>query len=238
MAAIVQARYGSSRLPGKVLERIQGLSVLAHVLGRLQRVPGIDVVVGAVPRSTPSDGVAREVENCGAVLFRGSEDDVLDRYRGAARMVNADIIVRVTSDCPLIDPDVCGAVLIARRDAHADFAANNMPPSFPHGLDCEVLTYESLERAAQMATDPVDREHVTSWIRRANNFTRTNVTADDVSYVNERWTLDYPEDLTFLREVFARLPGPLATGWHDVVRTILRNPELTVLNASRRVPRA
>lgn len=158
---IVQARIGSSRLPGKVLMRLGDRTVLAHVLERCLAICGIDVVCCAVPDGPADDRVAEEARRSGAEVFRGSETDVLDRYYRAAATFRLDVILRVTADCPLLDPGVCGDVLSLRSAAGADYVCNNLPPSWPHGLDCEAMTFAWLERAAHEASQPYEREHVT-----------------------------------------------------------------------------
>ena len=155
---------GSSRLPGKVMQELAGRTVLHHVLERCRAIPGADVVVCAMPdeaQSAPLEAVARE---SGAVTFRGSEKDVLARYLGAARSMKADIVMRVTSDCPLIDPQVCGEVLSLRVREGADYAANNTPRSYPHGLDCEAFTTAALAEADASTREAYDHEHVTPWL--------------------------------------------------------------------------
>lgn len=205
-AAVVQARFGSTRLPGKVLARLGATTVLTEVLRRCQAVPGIDVVCCAVPDDAGNDAVSEHARQSGCTIFRGSETDVLGRYRGAARTVAADIVLRVTSDCPLIDPAVCGAVVALVRDEGFDYAANNMPPSWPHGLDCEAMTMDWLERAADAAEAPSEREHVTPYIRCHPAVRRADLLCPDEGVSSHRWTLDTPEDLDRLRRMFAKLP--------------------------------
>lgn len=236
-AAIVQARWGSTRLPGKVLEAIGTRTVLAHVLDRARRTPCVDVVVCAVPQGVESDPVAEEALRCGVVVFRGSETDVLERYLGAARQVGADIVLRVTSDCPLIDQEVCGAVLSLRAESSSEYAANNMPASFPHGLDCEAFTVAALAEAARTTAEPPDREHVTPWLRRAAHFKRVNLSAGEASFVDQRWTLDFPEDLSFLRTVHDECPELFAGPWRQLAEKLRDSPWLTAINGMRCVVR-
>jgi len=232
-AVIVQARVGSSRLPGKVLHELAGRTVLHHVLGRCRAIPGIDKVICAVPDDEASAPLVTIAHECGVQVFRGSEMDVLDRYLGAARSVDADVVVRVTSDCPLIDPKICGDVLALHQNMNADYAANNMPRSFPHGLDCEVFTRVILEAAGVSATDRVDREHVTPWMRRAPNCKRVNLFSDDILLAQHRWTLDYPEDLAFFRAVFAASPSGDLDHVADVLAVLLARPDIAMINHSR-----
>jgi glutamate-1-semialdehyde 2,1-aminomutase/spore coat polysaccharide biosynthesis protein SpsF len=233
-AVIVQARMGSSRLPGKVMEPIEGRTVLAHVLTRCAAILGSDAVVCAVPdeaSSAPLEAVARE---CGAQVFRGSETDVLARYLGAARAAKADIVMRVTSDCPLIDPEVCGDVLALREREGADYAANNTPRSYPHGLDCEAFTTAALAEADATTREAYDREHVTPWLRRAPHLKRANLHSGDASLETQRWTLDYPEDLAFFRAVFAALPQGSRATMRDVLAVLAAQPAIADINARHR----
>jgi spore coat polysaccharide biosynthesis protein SpsF len=232
-AVIVQARMGSSRLPGKVMKMLAGRTVLHHVLDRCRAIPSADVVVCAVPdeaASAPLEVVAAE---CDVEVFRGSEFDVLDRYLGAARSVDADVIMRVTGDCPLIDPQICGDVLVLRRQENADYAANNMPRSFPHGLDAEAFTMAALDEAGVSTAEPYDREHVTPWLRRAAHFKRVNLASGNVTLETHRWTLDYPEDLAFFRALFAALPAGSPGHMADVLAVLAAQPGIAAINQSR-----
>jgi spore coat polysaccharide biosynthesis protein SpsF len=229
-AIIIQARMASTRLPGKVLLDLNGRSVLSHVIERCQAVKNADVVCCAIPDNTESDPVALEAENCGSVVYRGSEQDVLDRYFQAAKWLKADIVLRVTSDCPMIDPDVCDAVLNRRAVEDADYATNNMPPSWPHGLDCEAIKFKWLKRAWLESTEPQDREHVTPFIRRNKKAHKVNVEGPGGSLLEHRWTLDYPEDLEFMQALFAKLPEhpvPTMTQMHQILGA---HPEISAIN--------
>lgn len=229
----------SSRLPGKVMEKVGGHTVLFHVLRRCQAIPGIDVVCCATTESAESDVVADEASRCEAEVFRGSESDVLDRYHRAARHLGAEVVLRVTSDCPLIDPEICARVLDLRDGTGADYACNNMPRSWPHGLDCEAFTTPALTRAATEAHEPEEREHVTPWLRRDPSVRRANLEGPGGAAAAQRWTLDYPEDLEFLRAVFDRLPPwPALPGFDEVLALLEREPELAVINARHRAPPA
>ncbi len=234
-AIIVQARRGSSRLPGKILQRLNGKTVLEHVLERLHKVKNADMVVVATTTQPADDEVATLAQRCGATVFRGDEHDVLSRYLGAARAVDADVILRVTSDCPLIDPELCEAVIAARGNSDADYTSNNMPRLFPHGLDCEAFTRTALEMAARDATSPYDREHVTPWMRRAPELRRSNVIGPGWPARLQRWTLDYPEDLDFFRKLFALFPDGHIPTWQEALSIIGTSPELSLANAKHRV---
>ena len=231
-AIIVQARVGSSRLPGKVLKPLAGGTVLAEVLRRCRAIPGADLVVCAVPEGEKDDPVAEEAQRCGAIVTRGSESDVLHRYLQASRAVGADVVMRVTSDCPLIDPGVCGAVLDLRAEKNADYACNNLPPSFPHGLDCEAFTRDALELAWREAIAPEDREHVTPWLRRAPEIRRAVLAGPGGDLVHQRWTLDFPEDYDFFKAVFALLPSkPAIPDWKTILELLSTNLHLEKINS-------
>jgi spore coat polysaccharide biosynthesis protein SpsF len=233
-AVIVQARFGSTRLPGKVLRPIGGRPALASVLERCRRIPGIDVVVCAVPDDRASDPVAEVARAAGAVVFHGAEYDVLDRYDRAARCVGATTVLRVTSDCPLIDPLLCGAVLAALGDAGVDYACNNMPPLWPHGLDCEAFWAEHLARAALEAVDPYEREHVTPWLRRNSALRRVNVDGPGGGLERLRWTLDYAEDYAFFCALAAAIRKPFADATtQNVLAALAAHPELSGINCMR-----
>jgi spore coat polysaccharide biosynthesis protein SpsF len=230
--AIVQARATSTRLPNKVLLPLAGISVLGHVLRRVAATRGIDAVCCAVPEGSAHDAVAAEATRFGAAIFRGNENDVLARFAGAARALNAEVVMRVTSDCPLADPDICAQVIALRVARNADYACNNMPPSWPHGLDCEVFTTEALYRAERDATDPFQREHVTPWIRTCSGLARANLDGPGGEVSENRWTLDFPEDFQFFERLFALLPAyPALPRMEDVLAVLQCNTEIATINS-------
>ena len=234
---VVQARVGSSRLPGKVLKQLGDRTALEQVLGRCLQIAGIDVVVCAIPYHSRDDMLVELALTSGALVVRGSETDVLSRHVAAAKAVDAKVVLRVTSDCPLIDPKLCAEVLRLRAAKSADYACNNVPPSFPHGVDCEAFTTESLIKADQNACSAEDREHVTSWLRRSANVKRVVLHGPAGRVLQHRWTLDYREDYIFLHAVFAMLPSlPIIPTWTDVVDLLERSPEIMNLNRQHRRP--
>ena len=162
---------------------------------------------------------------------------MLARYLASARTVNASRILRITSDCPLIDPELAGQVLACLDDQAADYASNNSPPGFPHGLDCEAFTRHALEKANIHAVHDHEREHVTPWLRNADGVARAHVNCPYPGYSGMRWTLDYPEDLAFLRAVFELMPDQEAViGWREVAAMIQDHPEVAVINARHAEP--
>lgn len=231
---IIQARIKASRLPGKVLLDIGERTVLARVIERCLAIEGAQAVCCAIPESAENDPVAAEAERAGAQVFRGSEADVLGRYYEAAKSLDTDVVLRVTADCPLIDPWVCADVLRLRESADADFADNNTPPGWPHGLDCEAMTFAWLKRAHDEAVDPLDREHVTTYIRRHPDARRVSLRGPGGSLLNHRWTIDYPEDLDFLRALYVALPPePPITGMNGILAVLDAHLEIAAINRTR-----
>lgn len=200
---IVQARMTSSRLPGKMMMDLCGKPVLQHVLERAKGIPGKDAIVLTVPNAEQSSQMIKLANSMGIAAHVGSEFDVLERFHGAAVQANADIVVRVTGDCPMLDREVCGRVISLRQYKNSGYASNVLPRSFPKGLDCECFTMEQLARANKKATDTYDREHVTPFIIRANDGNRTNLASGRFDLARMRWTLDTIKDLKFMREVFS-----------------------------------
>lgn len=179
------------------------------------------------------DAIEEECRRLGVACFRGSEDDVLDRFKGAADTMGAEECTRITADCPLIDPGVSDDIIekFEAADPPVDYASNKIPQSFPRGLDTEVFTREALERSARWAKKPYHRTHVTAYMYQTPEiFTLLSVTSD-VDRADWRWTIDTPEDLAFVRSVYERLGTKPNFDWLDVVKLIQDNPELAKINA-------
>ncbi len=197
-AVIVQARVGSQRFPSKVTQILPtGRCVLQEVLRRANQIRGIDRVVCAIPTSPENDKLA-DLAGAHCIVVRGPEHDVLARYVQAAAIVDADVIMRITADCPLIDPEVCEQVLAARERENADYACNvglkDEPRTFPKGLDCEVFTRAALEVAHVNSRSAYDREHVTPYLRDAPGVKSVNCANPAGDYSNRSFTLDTKED--------------------------------------------
>jgi len=225
-----------------VLADVAGKPLIVRMLDRVRRARTLDDVWLATSVDPSDDALADLVTSVGVRVHRGSVDDVLERFRGAASRAGADVVVRLTGDCPLHDPDIIdeAVTFFAARAATLDYVTNAVHPTYPDGLDTEVFTRAALERAAAEATSPVEREHVTLFINRGRNpdgsdrFRVAHVqgTAD---FSHLRWTVDEPEDLEFVRQVFASLlPDRPTFGWLDVVALLTRRPELLALNRQHR----
>lgn len=234
VVAIIQARMNSTRLPGKVLLPIEGQSMLERVVRRVQRAKSIDKVVVATTEDPADDAVAEAAEALGVHVTRGSEDDVLDRFRQAAEETGAAHIVRVSADSPFIDPDVCDMVVDAYRSSGADYASNKLEPSFPLGLDVEVFSREALEKTWSEAKEPYERAHVTLHMY-APTTGKLSLVLQPVTTSPDRhdwrWTVDTPEDLEFAREAFRRIGGRNDFSWVDVVHLIDEDPALAGINS-------
>jgi spore coat polysaccharide biosynthesis protein SpsF len=228
IVAIVQARVGSSRLPGKVLADIAGQSMLRRVIERVRRIPGLSEVVVATTLAPEDEAIVEECGRIGAPFFRGSENDVLDRYYCACNKQGADAVVRITSDCPLIDPVESGKVVDAFLAQAADLAANDIKATYPLGLGTEVIARKVLHLTWSHATKPYERQHVTPYIyQHPEQFHLVNVEAPS-NHGNLRWTVDTPADLEFVRSVYTRLDGSF--NWHDVLSLLEREPDLIEIN--------
>jgi len=232
---IVQARMTSTRLPGKVLADLGGRSVLERQLERLARCERADELVVATTTNRDDDPIEALVRGLGHRVFRGSEHDVLSRYAGAAREADADLVVRVTSDCPLIDPEETDAVIgeLEERRTEADYASNTLVRHLPRGLDTEALWRDVLERADRMATSVPAREHVTFyvWSEHPERFT-LHAVKRPYDAADLRWTVDTPEDLEVVRRLFDALGyADRAVPLAEAIAWAREHPEVMALNA-------
>ena len=232
---VVQARMTSTRLPGKVLADVAGRPMLAQQLRRLAACRLADELVVATTLNAADDPVVTVARGEGARWFRGSEADVLERYVGAAREARADVVVRITADCPLIDPDVSDRVVAALTDAPArwDYVSNVAPRTYPRGLDTEALFVDTLERVHRMARSHAGREHVTPFIyqERPDLFSIGSVT-DREDNSDLRWTVDTSIDLELVRRLYAALGiGERPVSYREVLAYARAHPELSALNA-------
>ncbi len=232
VAAIVQARMGSTRLPGKVLEAIEGRTMLDRVVTRLTRAGGIDEVAVATGNLGQDDAIVEHCRTLGVRVERGDPLDVLSRYTAVTRELRADVVVRITADCPFLDPDVVAEVVASLVDAEetVDYASNTLDPrTFPRGLDVEVVTADALFEADRLDLDPCTREHVTPFIRTCRRFRLSSTRySEDLSAI--RWTVDTREDLEAARRMAAHFGGQDDTAWKDLLEAWCRNPEWQLLN--------
>jgi spore coat polysaccharide biosynthesis protein SpsF len=234
--AIIQARMGSTRLPGKVMKQLCGKTVLAHVIFRVQACPLVDEVVVATTTLPSDDAIVTESEKCGAKWFRGSEEDVLERYYLTAKQYNADVIVRVTSDCPLCDPNVLTQMLDYFNKARIkglkiDYLNNFLYRSYPRGLDAEIFTFKTLETAFSKGCQPDEREHVTPYIYKHPDLFSLHTQTNNEDFSNYRWTLDTPDDWKLIETIYLNLCHECEIFTTDQVLALFRsNPELLEIN--------
>lgn len=227
--AIVQARVGSTRLPGKVLADIHGYPMLWHVVQRTRAAKTVDEVAVATTTEVADDAIVAFCREHAVSCFRGSESDVLDRYYQAARERETDVIIRITSDCPLIDPEIVDKTVRAFLEEGPDYASNTCVRTYPRGLDTEVMTFAALQLAWTSANHPYQRSHVTPYIyENPRKFKILSVTGnqDDSAY---RWTVDTPEDLEFVRAVYSRFRHD-SFSWSDALKLMEREPQLAEIN--------
>ncbi|MGE5223092.1 MAG: cytidylyltransferase domain-containing protein [Omnitrophica WOR_2 bacterium] len=243
---IIQARMSSSRLPGKVLLDIGGQPMLARVVERARRAKTIDGVVVATTTDPADDGVAAFCARRGYDCYRGSLHDVLDRFYQAASTFGADVIVRLTGDCPVIDPSLIDEAVYAFFGSHEissqawtagfpyDFVANRLPPpwrrTYPIGLDTEVCSFRVLQRAWKEAALPHQREHVMPYLYEQEGRFRVLVLNHDPDYGDLRWTVDTPEDLEVIRRLYAHFGGRDDFSWLEVLDLFEHNPQLVQMN--------
>ena len=213
---IVQARMSSTRLPGKVLKEVQGKPLIEILLHRLSQSKKIDKVVLATSNNKENNILAKTVQKLGFDVFRGSEDDVLNRYFQAASKYSPKIIVRITGDCPIIDPVMIDKVISLYQKEHSDYASNTNPPTYPDGLDVEVFSFDSLKEANKKAKTDYEREHVTPFIRKNKNLKNINLSHDE-DLSNERWTVDDPEDFLVIESILNHFMPQLDFSWKDVL---------------------
>jgi spore coat polysaccharide biosynthesis protein SpsF len=232
--AFIQARMSSSRLPGKVLEPLQSQPLIVYMTRRARRARQLDDVVVVTSTDASDDPLASVLAEAKIEVFRSELNDVLKRYADAAAACGAREIVRLTGDCPLIDPVVIDAVIDARRSAGADYAGNVDPPTYPDGLDVECFTRDALERAHRIAMRKADREHVTLWMRRSESGLHCVNHRAIADFSALRLTVDYVDDLALLRRVIEQLDVNGNFDMFDILRVLSAEPALRNLNQHER----
>lgn len=227
--AIVQARMGSTRFPNKVMQLISGKPMIEVLLTRLSQSKYIDQIVLATSDDTRNDRLEKHIKTIGYDVYRGSENDVLDRYYNAAKKYAPDVVVRITGDCPIIDPNIVDLVIEKFKTKNVDYVSNTCPPSYPDGLDTEVFRFSSLKEAWNQASSPFDREHVTPYIRNSEKFRIHNVINIE-NYSSERWTVDETKDFEVITHIFDHFKGRIDFSWLDVIKLREVKPELFLAN--------
>lgn len=229
IVAIVQARMGSTRLPNKVMKPIKGVPMIELLLARLAKSRSIDQIVVATSNNEQNIPLVEHVEKLGYKCVQGSESNVLDRYLLAAKQVNADVIVRITGDCPLIDPILVDEAIAQFKAEGLDYLSNAVIPSYPDGLDTEVFTLMALERASSEASDPFDLEHVTPYLRKPGLFKTGSIrNSEDLSAL--RWTVDELADFEVINNVYTHFSPDIYFSWTDVLSLQKKLPAIFAAN--------
>ncbi len=232
--AIVQARVGSARLPRKVFEKILGKTMLWHVVNRLRFVKKLDGVMLAIPDTAENDALEEFCQQEGVPCYRGSENNVLARYYGAAKAFETDTIVRITSDCPCIDPVLVDMLVERYYDLKADYIELDVERNFPRGVDAEVFSFRALEKAYLEARQPYEQEHVTSYIyEHPDLFSVHRVDAsEELRRPDIRLTVDTKEDLEFVRAIYGELyNSSYPFSLQDITALCDSRPEILEINA-------
>jgi len=235
VVCIIQARMASSRLPGKVMKEVGGLPILHWMVERAKKSLYVDEVWVATTTDASDDPIEEYCREKGFLCFRGSVFDVLDRYYQAAKKAKADVIVRLTADCPLIDAELIDNVVLGLYEQKADFCANRLPPPFhrtyPIGLDVEAVFFTGLERAWNRAETKFEREHVMPYFYDVPDRFTVAVLDADVDYGHYRWTIDNPEDLVLVNKIVEAFNGRRNFDWTEVLALYEAHPEWHKINA-------
>jgi len=231
--AIIQARMGSTRLPGKSMAVISGKPLLVHIIERINASKTIDTIIIATTQLSEDDVLEKLAIENHVACYRGSTDDVLDRFYQAAKKFKADVIVRITADDPFKDPEILDSfVIYLLEHPGLDYVSNTIKPTYPEGLDIEVFRFGALETAWRFAKLPSEHEHVTAFIwKNPDTFRCVNIENDE-DLSGYRWTLDYQEDLQFTKEIYKKLNDKGIFHMHDILDLLKKYPHLSKINAN------
>lgn len=229
VVAIVQARMGSTRLPNKVMKRIGNIPMIELLLSRLALARSVDQIVLATSVHLTNSSLVEHVQQLGFSVFQGSEDDVLERFVQAAQTHSADVVIRITGDCPLVDPELVDQVVAQFFDTDVDYLSNTITPTFPDGLDIEVFSSQALYKASDETQNPFDREHVTPYLRSSGKFRIDGIRhTENLSQL--RWTVDELVDFKVVEKIFQHFAPRLDFTWHEVLDLQYNYPEIFSIN--------
>ncbi|MDP1773838.1 MAG: aminotransferase class III-fold pyridoxal phosphate-dependent enzyme [Methylobacter sp.] len=229
VVALVQARMGSTRLPNKVMKPIGGVPMIELLLSRLSKAKELDQIIVASSVDERNQPLAEYVRKLGYACEQGSENDVLDRFVQAARNHQADMVVRITGDCPLVDPGLVDEAIRRFKAANVDYLSNVTPPTYPDGLDIEVCTFMALEQASRETSEPFDREHVTPYLREPGRF-KTAAMQHSQDFSALRWTVDEPTDFAVIEKIFQHFQPRTDFSWGEVLDLQQQEPEIFHIN--------
>jgi len=231
ISAIIQARVSSTRLPNKVFSKIEGKPLIWHVVNRLKYSRCLDNIILATTKNKNDDVIEKWANENNVFFFRGSEDNVLERYYRAAKFYNSSIIIRITADDPFKDYKIMDRVIEKYINSDVDFACNNYPPTFPEGLDIEVFSFEALKNVNNNARSDYEKEHVTQYFfKHPEKFRIINV-ANDEDFSGLRWTIDEEDDLRMVREIYKHFRNIHRVFlFKDILELIKDKPEISKIN--------
>jgi len=227
---MIQARTGSKRFPKKVLAKIEKKSMIWHVINRVKGVKGVDQVILVTTRKKEDNILLKIAKESNIIGFVGSTHDVLERYYKCALKYNADPIIRITGDCPLVDPYIIEKMLRFYVKHNYDYASNTQPPTYPDGLDTEIFSFKTLEKVHHNAKLRSDREHVTSYIRKNLKKFKIFNYENHHDLSNLRWTVDEKQDLKFVKKIYAEMRPKLIFPMKSVMKIITKDPKIVEVN--------
>lgn len=231
VVAIVQARMGSARLPGKSLRQISGKPMIELVLARVALAKSLDDIILATTKNKEDDVLCAWAKSAGIAFYRGDDENVLERFYDAALLRSADIVVRITADDPLKDAEFIDFLVgVVNSDVSIKYATNSLMPSFPEGLDVEVFTFEALRWAHECATLYSDKEHVTPYLKRELSSQEIFSLTSEDDFSNHRWTVDHEADVFFMEQIFSNFGETLDFSWTQVIELLRMKPELLMIN--------
>lgn len=230
ITVIIQVRVGSQRLPKKVLKKILGKPMILYVLKRVKRIKNIEQIMIATTIQKEDDIIVKIAKENGIAVFRGSEIDVLDRYYNCAKKFNADPIIRITSDCPLIDPFLVDDILEFYMKHNFDYVSNTIVPTYPDGLDIEIFSFKTLENAAINAKMRSEREHVSPYIKNHPEKFKLFNYKNENDLSNYRWTVDEEEDLLFVRKIYSKMKPDVVFKYQKILELLSSFPDLLKIN--------
>ncbi len=228
--ALIQARMGSSRLPGKVLLPLCGETVLRQVVSRVSAAKSVDEAIVVTTIEKGDLPIVKACADMGIRVFCGSEEDVLDRYYQISRLLKPKSIIRITADCPLMDPEIIDKVVMRHQDCNSDYTSNAITETFPDGLDVEVVDYQALEKAWNLSKQLSEREHVTLFIRNHPELFKIESVDNFENTGNYRWTLDEQRDYEFIMKVYEYFYPVVDFGYKDIFKLLKKDPELEKIN--------
>lgn len=231
ISIIIQARVNSERLPNKILKEIVGKPMILHIVNRLKKIKNVDQIILATTNNKEDDVVVDVAKKNNLLIFRGDEKDVLNRFYNCATYFEADPIIRITADCPLIDPSLVDEILNFYLNNDYDYVSNTIYPTYPDGLDAEIFSFSSLKNAAENATLSSEREHVTPYIKKNPKLFKLFNFENKIDLSDIRLTVDEEEDLKLIRQIYSTLNSKSDFTLNDVLNLFQKNPKLLKINS-------